>query len=127
MDIRVPPRHEIVVKDEPAGDTPPDPLPVAIHRAFAKAERALRELDRRQHGAVKKSQHHQTTALVSRLFADEGYGFLRTVDTQQEIYFHRNSVLHGAFDRLTVGTGVRFVASEGNKGLQASTVEIENR
>ena len=40
----------------------------------------------------------------------------------RDIYFHRNSVLDNAFDRLTVGSEVRFVEEIGEKGPQASTV-----
>ena len=39
------------------------------------------------------------------------------MDTQDEVYFHRNSVLHDDFDRLTIGMGVRYVAEDGEKGL----------
>jgi cold shock CspA family protein len=46
------------------------------------------------------------------------------VDTQDEIYFHRHSVLHDEFDRLTIGLGVRYTAQLGDKGLQATSVQI---
>jgi hypothetical protein len=32
--------------------------------------------------------------------------------------------LHGEFDRLRIGTGVRYTAEAGVKGLQATTVQI---
>jgi cold shock CspA family protein len=40
------------------------------------------------------------------------------------VYFHRNSVVDDAFDRLKVGSEVRLVIaeSEGVEGAQASTV-----
>jgi cold shock CspA family protein len=60
---------------------------------------------------------------VSKLFPDEGYGFLETPDGR-EVYFHRNSVLGADFDRLSIGTEVRFAEEEGEKGLQASTVTV---
>jgi cold shock CspA family protein len=53
----------------------------------------------------------------------EGYGFLETVDGY-EIYFHRNSVLDHAFDELSIGSQVSFVAEKGEKGPQASTVRF---
>jgi cold shock CspA family protein len=51
------------------------------------------------------------------------YGFILSPDGN-EIYFHRNSVTNGGFDKLAVGDEVRFVAkhSESAEGLQASTV-----
>jgi hypothetical protein len=36
-------------------------------------------------------------------------------------------VLHDAFERLAVGTEVRFEEAEGDKGPQASTVQIVNK
>ena len=45
----------------------------------------------------------------------------------REIYFHRNSVLHEAFDRLRVGAEVAFVEEEGDQGPQASTVKLVGR
>jgi cold shock CspA family protein len=62
-------------------------------------------------------------ALVSQLFKAEGYGFIRTPEGR-ELYFHRNSVLHDEFDRLQVGTGVRFEEELGEDGPQATTVQI---
>lgn len=62
-------------------------------------------------------------ARVIKLLPAEGYGFLETED-DREIYFHRNSVLQDAFDRLEVGTEVHFAEEEGDKGPQASSVSI---
>ncbi len=68
----------------------------------------------------------QAGAVVSKLFPEEGYGFLKTID-DREIFFHRNSVLNDDFDRLEIGTGVSFTDEMGQKGLQASTVHIEDK
>jgi cold shock CspA family protein len=57
---------------------------------------------------------------------NEGYGFLMTPDGR-ELYFHRHSVLHDDFERLAVGTEVRFEEEEGEKGPQASTVQVVNK
>ena len=53
----------------------------------------------------------------------EGFGFLETADGR-EIYFHKNSVLDGAFSRLSVGARVAFAEEPGDKGPQASTVRL---
>lgn len=55
------------------------------------------------------------------------YGFLRTLDTGREIYFHRNSVSDRDFERLEVGTGVQFAEEEGEMGPQATTVQIVDK
>lgn len=64
--------------------------------------------------------------MVVRLFRDQGYGFIETAEGQ-ELYFHRNSVLHDEFEQLRVGTGVRFAEEMGEEGPQASTVQITDR
>ena len=38
------------------------------------------------------------------------------------MYFHKNSVVDTAFDKLDIGTEVRFVEEMGELGPQASTV-----
>jgi cold shock CspA family protein len=43
------------------------------------------------------------------------------------VYFHRNSVLHGDFERLAVGTEVRFTPQDGDEGPQASSVQIVSK
>jgi ribosomal subunit interface protein len=111
------PGTELVIKRQPHED-----IYVAVRDAFDAARRKLEDYERRIRRDVKfhESMPH---ARVSKLFLGEGYGFLETPDGH-EVYFHRNSVLNGAFDRLTVGTEVRFVEKLGEKGPQASTVAI---
>ena len=58
---------------------------------------------------------------VTKLFPDEGFGFLQTAD-RREVYFNRNSVLDSGFSRPEIGTEVHFVDEMGEKGPQASTV-----
>lgn len=124
INMTVPPGHELVVKREPSKGDMHDPLPIVIKHAFTSAARQLRKLVELQRGTVKTHPDQQVSAIVHKLFPIEGYGFLRTVDTQEEVYFHRNSVLHDAFNRLAIGIGVRYVAEEGEKGLQATSVQI---
>jgi cold shock CspA family protein len=68
---------------------------------------------------------HETSphARVAKLFPEEGYGFLETPDGR-EVYFHRNSVKDSGFDRLEIGTEVRFAEESGEQGPQASAVII---
>jgi cold shock CspA family protein len=93
---------------------------VAIKDAFAAARRQIKALAQRANGNVK---HHEIEAhgRVSKISAD--YGFIATSD-EREIYFHRNSVIDNAFDRLSVGSEVRFAEELGEKGAQASTVHL---
>lgn len=116
IDLTVP-GSELIVKREPDED-----LYVAIRDAFDAARRQLTEYSRRQRGVV-KNHEIAPRARVAKLFADRGYGFLET-DDGREIYFHQHSVVNGGFDRLDVGTEVRFSEAEGEQGPQASMVAL---
>jgi len=94
----------------------------AIHDAFKTAGRLLQDYARRQRGDV-KYREAPPVARVGQVFQDKGYGFLATPDGR-EIYFHKDSVLNNAFDRLKAGTVVSFAEEQGEKGPQASTVRI---
>jgi cold shock CspA family protein/ribosome-associated translation inhibitor RaiA len=109
------PGGELVVKRQPEKD-----LPSAIQRAFEAARRRLEDYARVQRGAV-KTTGKPARARIARLFPYEGYGFLET-GGGDEVYFHRNSVLNGGFDRLEVGALVRYTEEEGERGPQASSV-----
>ncbi len=98
-------------------------LAAAIREAFDAMRRQLEDYVREHRGDV-KAHEAPAQGRVSRLSAD--YGFLETADGR-EIYFHRNSVLNGGFDRLQIGTQVRFVEEEGDEGPQASTVTVAER
>lgn len=116
IDMTVP-GAELVVTRQANAD-----LQVAIRDAFNAAQRQLQNYARRQRGDV-KTPETPPQAVVSKLFAEEGYGFLTTPDGR-EIYFHRNSVLDSGFDHLDIGTAVRFAEESGEKGPQASTVTV---
>jgi len=121
--VRVPPGHEIVAKRDSVNGDMHEQLITVLNDVFEAARRQLVGLVDRQQGIVKRHPEQEVMAVVARIFRDNGYGFLRTVDGT-EIYFHRNSVLHDDFDRLEPGTGVRYEAEDGEKGPQATTVEV---
>jgi cold shock CspA family protein len=114
----------IIVTREPRDSDMHDDLRTIVIGAFKAARRQLQSVVEHQRGDDKPPR--ESRALVVRLFAEQGYGFLKTPDGQ-ELYFHRNSVLHDDFERLAVGTEVRFDESEGDEGPQASTVQIVNK
>lgn len=94
----------------------------AIHEAFHEMRRRLQDYARKQEGFV-KATHKMEEGVVKELFPQAGYGFLETADDRR-IYFHRASVLHGHFNRLCVGSRVRFTEESGEKGPQASTLRV---
>jgi cold shock CspA family protein/ribosome-associated translation inhibitor RaiA len=95
----------------------------AIRDAFAEMRRILQDYVRKRRGLVKERSEPLPLGTVESLFPDQGYGFLTASDGRQ-VYFHRNSVLDGHFDRLRIGSRVRFAEEPGEKGPQASTVHL---
>ena len=111
------PGGELVVQRQPQ-----EQRRTALQDAFDVAKRQVRDFISRRRGFV-KTHLPLDRARVRALFPWEGYGFLED-HLGREIYFHRNSVLNGAFDRLTEGAEVRFVEEKGDEGPQASTVSL---
>ncbi len=124
--LSVPPGHELVVKREESEGHLHEQLPTIVRAAFSAAERQLKELVEKQRGEVKSHPEQERVAFVDKLFPKEDYGFLKTVDGRV-LYFHQNSVLSDDFDRLEIGTGVRYVETMVDKGPQASTVQIVDK
>jgi ribosomal subunit interface protein len=116
------PGEEILVSRDPPEHAQHEDLYLAINDALKETARKLEDYVRRRRGWVKEHVG-PSHARVARLFEDEGYGFLESEDGR-EIYFHENSVLDGAFRRLRVGTEVRFAEERGEKGPQATTVDV---
>ena len=124
VEVTVPGRV-IVVNREPQDNHAHEDVYVAIRDAFNAAKRQLEEHVRETRG-VTKQHDDPPTGRVARLFPDDGYGFIETSDGR-EVYFHANSVVDQTFERLEVGTVVRFAEEQGEQGPQASSVHIAGR
>jgi cold shock CspA family protein/ribosome-associated translation inhibitor RaiA len=122
----LPPTARTVAARKTQKQDEPDPahrfLGVAVRDAFTVARRRLQDYARRQRGSVKQHTPRPKGRVV-RVFPAEAYGFLEA-DDGHEIDFHRNSVLGSAFDVLAVGSRVAFVEERGDRGPQASIVEV---
>ena len=117
------PGEEIVVTRDPAERKGQEDLYASIDAAFDDAQRLLEDHVRVQRGDVKARETPSRHGRVVKLYSYEGYGFIETQEGE-EVYFHKNSVLDQGFDRLAIGTHVRFVEEAGERGPQASTVAI---
>lgn len=82
-----------------------------------------KEVREKQRHDVKSHPQQETQGVIERLFFMDGTGFIRSTDGRQ-IFFHKNSVLRMNFETLKVGMGVRFVEVQGEKGPQATTVQV---
>jgi cold shock CspA family protein len=118
----------IVVTREPGATEMHRELRTIVLDAFRAARRQLQAVRQRVRGDERAPV--EPRGLVERLVPasdpDAAYGFLRALDGRA-IYFHRHSVLNDAFERLAIGTEVRFEEEEGEEGPQASTVAIVSK
>ncbi len=120
--LALPEGREVNVGRTAQADERHSDLTFALDDAFKRARRRLQDQVRRLQGQVK---HHddEPDGTVVRLDPAGEFGFLQSSDGR-EVYFHRNSVLHGAFSRLAVGSRVAYAEEMGEKGPQASTVKL---
>jgi cold shock CspA family protein/ribosome-associated translation inhibitor RaiA len=118
----VPDAADIVVNREPAATGAHEDVYVTIRDAFMAARRQLQDIVRKRDGHVKE---HEVPphGVIASIHAGADYGFIASSDGH-EIYFHRNAVVDSRFDDLEVGEEVRFTESQGDKGPQASFVQL---
>jgi ribosomal subunit interface protein len=121
VDVTVP-EGELVASRDPAEHQAHEDVYVAIRDAFNATRRQLQDYQRRRRGQLK--QHEAPPhGRIAQLYPADDYGRIETPDGRL-VYFHRNSVVEGDFDKLTVGAEVRFVEEQGDSGPQASTVRV---
>ncbi len=121
VDLKVP-GAAIVVGRDPAARHAREDAHVAVRDAFDAARRLLEDRVREGRGEV-KTHAVPEHGRVARLLFDRDGGFIVSA-SGEEIYFHKNSVAGGLFDKLEIGDEVRFVTKEAESagGPQASTV-----
>jgi len=124
IDITLPGK-EIVVKHHSDEHHAHEDVYVAIRDAFNAAQRQLENYSRQRRGDV-KSHDVPPHGRIAHLYPNMDYGLIETSD-HREVYFHRNSLVNGDFDKLEVGSTVHFVEEMGDNGPQASSVHIEGK
>ena len=122
VDVTVP-GAEFVTNREPTQHHQDEEIGVAIREAFDAIRRQIEDWVRKHRHQVKRHAPPPHGRIVS-LFDD--HGFIETPDGEQ-VYFHRNAVVAGDFDTLTVGDQLRFTEQVGEKGPQASSVRLVGR
>ncbi|MCV0394719.1 MAG: HPF/RaiA family ribosome-associated protein [Rhizobiaceae bacterium] len=127
IEMSVPGHQDLVVAYEPdrlqQKFQDPD-LRNAIVDAFAAAERQLIDFKRQREGGATADYHddqNQFLGQVAEMHADEDHGFLMNKDGGL-LYFHRNGLLGGDFDRLKRGDEVHYVEEIGDTGPIATKV-----
>jgi cold shock CspA family protein len=118
--LALPDGKQVDVTRTPGADERHTDVDFALGDAFKRARRKLQDQVRKMQGQI-KAHEGKPIGTVTKLSDD--FGILEASDGH-EVYFHRNSVLNGAFSRLSVGMRVSFVEEFGEKGPQASTVTL---
>lgn len=121
--VTVPPQHELVVIREASEGDFHERFSAVLDGVFDIMRRQVKKLAEKR---VKTVPEPQVDGFVSLLLRKEAYGFITSLDGR-EIYFHKNSLPAGEFDRLEIGTGVRWVEQQGEKGPQARSAQIVDR
>jgi ribosome-associated translation inhibitor RaiA/cold shock CspA family protein len=131
IELGVPGHKDIVVAHEPdhlqrkfqSAD-----LFNAINEAFNIAERRLSEFKDRLSDRTAPLTHeaaHEFSGQIAEMPKGEDFGFLMTKEGGL-LYFHRNSVLTGDFDKLRRGDAVTYVEQMGDNGPTASKVRVNH-
>lgn len=100
----------------------------AINDAFAIAERQLLDLKNQRTRRTKQMHHddeNQFLGQVTELEPEADHGFILTKEGGL-LYFHRNSVLNGGFDKLRDGDEVLYVEDIGDTGPIATKLRARN-
>src|ERR1035437_10248604 len=116
------PGHEIIVDRDPSEHRSHEDPYVALRDAFRAARRQLEDYVRLNFRGKKRHHESPPQGKIVRLLLENDGGFLKTRDGR-EIYFNKNSVLNGGFEKIHLGDEVRFVEERGDQGPQASSVE----
>ena len=130
IELGIPGRSDLVVSHEP------DHLPrkyrhpdlhKAINEAFRIAARQLVDLKGQRDGRSKDAHHdagNQSLGQVAEITPEQDFGFLMTKEGGL-LYFHRNSLLNGDFDRLERGDEVHYNEDMGDTGPIATKVRVK--
>jgi ribosome-associated translation inhibitor RaiA/cold shock CspA family protein len=131
IEISLPGRKDIVVAHEPGHlqrkFQAPD-LKNAINEAFRIAEDRLTRYKDQLTDRTAQGTHEAANELlgqVAEITPAEDFGFLLTASGSL-LYFHRNSLLSGDFDRLTKGDEVYYVEGLGDTGPTAAKVRVKS-
>jgi len=132
IEMSVPGHNDIVVAHEPdhlqRKFQTPD-LHNAINEAFRIAERRLTQYkDQLQDRATAAGHDAANSYLgqVAEITPAKDFGFLLTASGGL-LYFHRNSMLSGDFDRIRVGAEVHYVEDVGDTGPIATKVRVKTQ
>src|SRR5262245_33257954 len=131
IELGIPGHRDLVVSHEPEHlmrkYQRPD-LHKAINEAFRIAERQLTDIKEQLAGRTKEPHHdsgNQSLGQIAELAPEKDSGFILTKEGSL-LYFHRNRMLSGDFDRLKRGDEVYYIDEVGDTGPLADKMWVKN-
>ena len=133
VEAKLPPKLDLIGDKEEIVENPQVQLRPIIRHAFDAVEKQVKKQRQMMRGDGKRNatSAHETVsvtveskAVVARVFKEDGYGFLKVVNEDDEYYFHRNALKQGDFEKIEAGAQVSFEPSMGEDGPQASAVRL---
>lgn len=116
---------DIIIDKEPGANHAHEDVYVALRDAFDAAKRKVEDFARIRAGRVKETVGPMHARII-RILDAEDCGFVLSED-HREIYFHRNALVNGEFEKLKVGQEVRFSEGMGEKGPQVTSMQLVGR
>lgn len=118
------PGDDVIITRKPVQNEAHRNIYVAIRDSFNAAERLLREkIKIVRHENKLHHQENRQIGKITKLFFNDGYGFLTTFDGN-EFYFDKNCLLNKKFEQLEIGQKARFLDELGEKGPQVTSMAM---
>jgi cold shock CspA family protein/ribosome-associated translation inhibitor RaiA len=123
VEVTTPTGEVFVTRDTPLDNSRKD-FQSVLRDAFDATARHLEGDSQRQEGDA-KAHAQPAHGRITRLFPEDGYGFLTTAEGE-EVYFHHNSVSEGSFAQLDIGRDVHFTLApeDSDQGSRAASVHL---
>ena len=119
------PGPDVHIHESIGRSTAEEDVNLAVHKAFDAARRVLKRQKKKMAGVEVKQHPPILHGRVDRLFLGEGYGFIKG-DDGREVYFERDNLTTGNWDKLIIDAKVRFREGAGEKGPYAMNVAVQS-
>lgn len=123
IEVRAPPNGQLVAHEHSSQGSLRDTVATVVRRAFEAVERQLKEHTGRLREGRREYTQEDQPGIVIVIDKEKRFGIIKTV-AGRDVYFADKAVLHSDFDRIEVGTAVRYEDQPDDDGPRASTVEI---
>jgi ribosomal subunit interface protein len=120
LDLTIP-GHEIVVSRNSEHNHEHEDVYVVVRDTFDEAERQLEDIARKSSSHRSRQPGIAMQGHVDRLFPDDGFGFISTLDSQ-EIYFNFDRLPKKCAQNLSVGSKIGFVIGDSDTGPYAHSI-----